>query len=450
MAQNFSPGELAQQGGERMRGYKTLLDFYEGKQWQARSNEKQLTFNYARVVIDKLTSYLMGGMRVKAVPCAGENDRSRSGGEGRANFAQAALDSISHRNNLQQLDFDTELDCAVLGDGAYKIIWDGETGEVRVTSPDVQGLYAWWKADDASRLWRVASRYSLPSIDAQALYGVKTRGKTCLVTEVWTDEGFEMWCDNARIESKPNPYNLIPFVIFPNLRQPKRCWGLSDIPQLMEPQKELNRALSQLSHILELSGNPIAVLENVEQSEDITVRPGAVWNLPEEAKAYLLDLLQGGGVNLHISYIEMLYRTLHDMAESPRAAFGGTGKDLSGVALEIELQPLLQKIWRKRLIREPVYRRRAELMLKLLSKYKGEDYSGLGIEVAWAPVLPRDLAAVVGGEETMVQSGIHSRRTAMAGVGVSDPEAEFARWLDERNAILKMNKEMNVRAKGTE
>jgi hypothetical protein len=39
----------------------------------------------------------------------------------------------------------------------------------------------------------------------------------------------------------------------------------------------------------------------------------------------------------------------------------------------------------------------------------------------------------------------------MAGVGVADPENEFARWLDERSAILKMNKEMNVRPKpGTE
>ncbi|WP_236886623.1 hypothetical protein [Dehalococcoides mccartyi] len=68
---------------------------------------------------------------------------------------------------------------------------------------------------------------------------------------------------------------------------------MSDLDEIMEPQRELNRALSQLSRILELSGNPIAVLENVEQSEDIAVRPGAVWNLPEDTRAYLLDLLRG-------------------------------------------------------------------------------------------------------------------------------------------------------------
>ena len=439
MAQNFSPSELAQQGGERLRGYKTLLDFYEGKQWTGRANnEKRLTFNYARVVIDKLTSYLMGGMKINIAPVEQTAEAQK-----KARKAEDALNHASQINNLQQLDFDTELDCAVLGDGAYKVIWDGEAGEVRVTAPDVQGLYAWRQADDTTRVWRVASRYTLPAADAQALYGAKTHGKTATITEVWTDETFELWCDNARIESKPNPYGSIPFIIFPNLRQPKRAWGLSDLPQVMEPQRELNRALSQLSHILELSGNPIAVLENVEQSEDIAVKPGAVWNLPEEAKAYLLDLLQGGGVGLHISYIEMLYRTLHDMAESPRAAFGGTGRDISGVAMEIELQPLLQKIWRKRLIREPVYRRRAEMMLALLSKYTGEDYGGLNVEVVWAPVLPRDMAGVVKNEETMVQSGIHSRRRAMNEVGVANPELEFARWCEERSAILKMDKDLS-------
>ncbi len=55
-----------------------------------------------------------------------------------------------------------------------------------------------------------------------------------------------------------------------------------------------------LAKVLELSGAPITVLENVDGSEGITVGPGAKWELPEGAKAYLLDLLGGGGVGLHI------------------------------------------------------------------------------------------------------------------------------------------------------
>jgi len=218
------------------------------------------------------------------------------------------------------------------------------------------------------------------------------------------------------------------------------------LPQIMESQRELNRAMSQLSRILELSGNPIAVLENVEESEDIAIKPGAVWNIPEDAKAYLLDLLQGGGVNLHINYIDLIYRALHDLSESPRSAFGGMERDLSGVALEIELQPLLQKVRRKRIIRTAVYNRRNEMILKLMEKYHGDEFGNSHLRVIWGPVLPRDMVRKVSSEQVMVQNGIHSRRTAMDEVGVIDPEGEFKRWLEEREVILKMNKELNTRS----
>ncbi len=232
--------------------------------------------------------------------------------------------------------------------------------------------------------------------------------------------------------------------MYPNLREPKKFWGTSDLPQIIEPQRELNRAMSQLSHILELSGNPIAVLENVEGSDNIQIQPGAVWNIPEDARAYLLDLLQGGGVRLHIDYIDLLYRTLHDLSESPRSAFGGVERDLSGVAMELDLHPLLQKLRRKRLIRTTVYKRRAEMILSLLERFTGQSFGPNRIRVVWGPVLPQDKTHLVQSEHTLVQSGIHSRRLAMDETGIEDPEMEFDRWLEERRRILEMNQQLRV------
>jgi len=349
-------------------------------------------------------------------------------------------------NNLEQLDLDTEIDCAILGDACFKVIWDAETKRVRVTAPDIQGIYAWWAGDDTARVWRVASKYNLTPDEAEILYKVKPKGKTANIVELWTARDFELWLDNAQVEKKPNPYGFIPFVIYPNLREPKKFWGISDLTQIMEPQRELNRAMSQLSRILELSGNPVAVLENVEESEDIAVKPGAVWNIPEDAKAYLLDLLQGGGVGLHINYIDLLYRILHDVSESPRAAFGGTSRDLSGVALEIELQPLLQKVRRKRIIRTAVYKQRNELILRLLEKYQSESFGDNHLRVVWSPILPRDLSRLIANEQILIQSGIHSRRRAMDEIGVKDPGMEFDRWLEERETILRMNRELNAKS----
>ncbi|MHB8105681.1 MAG: phage portal protein [Dehalococcoidales bacterium] len=439
--------QLARVDLDRIKGYKGLLDFYYGKQWEGKGrwHERRLTFNYAKVFIEKVTSYLMGGISFAVDPYK-DSDKARE----IARRAEAALKSVYSKNSLEQLDLETEIDCAVLGDGCYKVIWDTTEKQVRVTAPDVQGIYVWYSGDDTSRIWRVASRYQLSQEEVELLYGVKSKNKTAIVVEVWTDQNFELYVDNALMESKPNPYGFIPFVIFPNLREPKKLWGVSDLPQIMESQRELNRAMTQLSRILELSGNPIAVLENVEESEDIAVKPGAVWNIPEDAKAYLLDLLQGGGVNLHISYIDLIYRSMHDLSESPRSAFGGIERSMSGVALEIELQPLLQKVRRKRLIRTTAYNRRNEMILKLLEKFGGEDVgaarSAGNLRVNWGPVLPSDTDTKVSNEQVMIQAGIHSRRTAMGEIGVADPDYEFQKWLEERESILKMNKDLNAKS----
>jgi len=436
------PQQLARLDSERLRRYQQHLAFYRGQQWPspARRRERRLTFNYAKTVVEKTVSYLMAEVAITAAPW-----QPSAEGAALARQAEVTLAQVAEDNNLAQLDFDTELDAAVLGDGCYKVTWDGEAGRIRVTAPDVQGIYAWWAGDDVGRVWRVASRYLLPAEEAEALYGAAAvsggaavrRGvaaREVAVTEVWTAGEFELWLGNGLHERKPNPYGFIPFVIYPNLREPKQFWGVSDLTAVIEPQRELNRAMSQLSAILELSGNPIAVLENVENAEDIAVQPGAVWELPERARAYLLDLLQGGGVALHASYIDLLYRTLHDLTETPRTSFGDNQKALSGVALEMELHPLLQKVKRKRLIRSAAYRRRAAMMLRILQQKTGVAFGDLRLDVYWGGVLPEDRSRLVADETVLVAAGIHSRRTAADLLGVPDPDAEWARWREEEGA----------------
>src|SRR4030042_2929099 len=189
--------------------------------------------------------------------------------------------------------------------------------------------------------------------------------------------------------------------------------------------------------ILELSGNPIAVLENIENAQDIAVQPGAVWEIPERAKAYLLALLQGGGVKLHVDYIDLLYRTLHALCEAPRTSFGDNRQGLSGVALEMELHPLLPKVRRKRLIRSTVYRRRNEMILRLLELKTKQSFGRPRSRIIWGPVLPQDRSRLVNDEQVLVSAGIHSRRRAMDELGVEDVDAEYKRWLEEEQMAGK-------------
>ena len=62
MTENF-PQLLQNKDLDRLKRYQDNLDFYSGTQWATSSRrERRLTFNYAKVFIDKATSYLMSGI----------------------------------------------------------------------------------------------------------------------------------------------------------------------------------------------------------------------------------------------------------------------------------------------------------------------------------------------------------------------------------------------------
>lgn len=373
------PRLLAQRDADRLRRYREYLDFHEGRRGApasprgVRSRERTLVFNYARSIVEKGAAYLVTEHRPVVTTAPSEAVRAE---------AERVLHETWDANDLARLDVETEVDTAVLGDGAYKVTWDDEEGRVVVSAPDVQGLFAWWAGDDVRRLRRVASRYEVDGVE---------------VVEAWTSQRFELWADGERIEERENPYGAIPFVLYPNLPRPKQFWGMSDIEPLREPLEELNRAFTQLSRILELSGNPIAVLENVEEARDIAVSPGAVWEVPEQARAYLLDLLQGGGVRLHVEYVDLVYRALHDLSEVPRVAFGEGRSLQSGVALRVELDPLIRRVARKRLTRTAAMRRRDRLILAVAGHHLGRSFEGVETTVEWSPVLAED---TLGGAST--------------------------------------------------
>jgi hypothetical protein len=305
-------------------------------------------------------------------------------------------------------------------------------------------------ADDPRAVRAVTHAYALGGADLADI-GLDAAGsgldldpeRAYPVVEWWSDDRWRMTVAGQVVRDGENPYGWIPYVIATNDPRPFGFWGQSDLLDLVDVCMELNRRMTVLARVLELSGAPIAVLENVDGSEGIAVGPGAKWELPEGARAYLLDLLQGGGTQLHIAYIDLLYRTLHDLSETPRTAFGDSGRDLSGAALEVEIQPLVQKVGRKRRMWDAFFQSRNALLLDLLERFGGEALGGLRqTATIWPPVLPSDTDSAVRNAVSLVEHGIRSRRSAMAGLGSAgseDPEAELARILDEARQFAEVS-----------
>jgi Phage portal protein, SPP1 Gp6-like len=415
----------------RLARYATFTAFFDGDQWTRRGprGETRLTFNYARALTRKVASYVFSGtVRYAVLP--GDIIDSI------ASRAEQELASVVRANGLDALDVDLCITASVLGDAAMKITWDRTHNRPVIVAVDPASLSVETAGDNPRQLETVQHRYTVSPDQLRSIFGINRDTPSIRsripVVETWTADRWQVLVDGDLVRDDPNPYGWIPYIFALNNQAADRFWGESDLTDLIEICRELNSRMSVLSRVLEFSGAPIAVLENVEGAESIQVGPGAMWEIPEGSKAYLLDLLQGGGVGLHIEYINLLYRSLHDLSETPRTAFGDSGRALSGAALEVEIQPLVQKVRRKRQAWDAVHRERNRRILDLLERFGGIDLGGLReTETIWPNVLPSDVESSVRNAVALVGSGIQSKRTAYAALGGIDPDAELARVQEE-------------------
>jgi hypothetical protein len=347
----------------RLQRYRRFLDFDNGKHDVGRLGFGQtpIVANYARIFVRKGASYLFPEPVSVAVdaPCGPAGTPSPIATTA-ATRIEAALRQVAHVNDLGAADLARAIDAGVLGDGAFKVTWQGSGqkgkefaadrllsagGSVRIVPVDVQTLFVESAPDDVRRMRVVRQVRVVPRTAAEVTYAVALIAGTTenvTVVEEWSDATYRVLVDDVPVHDGPNPYGFIPYVIFPNTPRPHEFWGVSDLADILEVNRALDRRLSILAQILELSGNPVTVLENVTGAQGVNVAPGALWELPENSKAYLLDLLAGGSVDQHLRYIEALYRIMDDLGEMPRMSFGEAGQARSGIALTVQLLPVVQ------------------------------------------------------------------------------------------------------------
>src|SRR5208283_4055605 len=133
MMADFKPQDLSQLDKDRLSSYKANLDFYGGAQWAKTSKNRQLVFNYSKIAVDKITSYLMNGLNYSFEPLSVETGlRSRppatapviarpdaigawqsfdnTPSPDLARQAEALVYRVLDQNNCVELDYATEID----------------------------------------------------------------------------------------------------------------------------------------------------------------------------------------------------------------------------------------------------------------------------------------------------------------------------------------------------
>lgn len=431
-------------GGARLRRYRQYQEFYEGRHFErARNGRSNLVLNYARAVVDKGVAYLLGrGVGFSVVPRREASVRDRR----RAAEAEQVLYDVAWDNDVEGVDLQVAQNAAVLGDGVYKVLWEPGSGRIRLLSVDPRTFFGVWAGDDPATLRRVEVMYCLGADDlALGGYGLSAGEAeaacggdgTAEVVERWTSSELEVTVGRTTTRRGANPYGFIPFVHVPNLPLANEPWGQSDLVDVIPINREIDERVSDAADVIRFHADPPIVFRGVTEHADLAVGPGTVWDIPSDAD---VKLLEWHGAPIAVGeHIERLYRTLYEVTETPRTSFGDSGRLLSGVALETELRPIVQRTLRKRAWWTRALRRRSALVLALARHLGGHPSIG-GVEdhrirVLWPPMLPRDDVTEVQNQVRLVTAGLRSHRSAMDALGTESPEEELARVQADRSAL---------------
>lgn len=428
--------ELRAAGQERLRRYAGYLDFYNGKHWtKTRPGRTNLVMNYARAIVDKGVSYLLGRGINFAVPSQHPAPSTQCSSE----RAEELLYRVYEENDLEAVDAQGAINGAVLGDTVFKVFWGagdegtGDEGRIRVVNIDPFTFFPTWASDDPSTLVSAEVAYRLPASEAALRYGEGANGShhpLVDMVEHWTDAEFVLTVGDCEISRTPNPYGFIPFVHIPNARPANEFWGVSDLKDLVPLNRELNERMSDMADVIRFHSDPPVVFRGVREHSSLAVGPGTVWDLPEGAEVELLEWR--GQMPAIQEHIERVMRALHDVAETPRTSFGDSGRLLSGVALETELQPLIQKTLRKRIWWGAGLRRRNRHILRIAELRGMGSFAPYRSRIIWPPLLPADSEAEVRNNVALVSAGLRSRQTAMDRLGEESPEEELRLMAEER------------------
>lgn len=228
-------------------------------------------------------------------------------------------------------------------------------------------------------------------------------------------------------ESEEWPYPFAPIFCCQNLPNPNEIWGVPDLtPDLIGQNKVLNFIQSNTSRIIKYHGHPKTYATGLSATQ-INIGVDDLICLPSP-DAKLANLEMHANLADQLNFAGIIRSDMDEQSRVPGVALGrleGLPRgNISGVALQLLFQPLMEKTVQKqrlygRLIREII---RAALVLAGLISI--EEYEEYPITLHWQNLLPVDDLAAAQTAILMQQLGV-SQSTLMQQLGYNpDDEAE--------------------------
>ena len=281
------------------------------------------------------------------------------------------------------------------------------------------GVADWQKRQIIARVDPENDLEQLGNFDPQDTWTINTyvrRGSGREVESAWQLVGIpEEW-----------PYPFAPIVCNKNLPNPNEPWGVPDLTDdLIQMNKVINFNKSNISRILKYFADPKLVASGVDASQ-IRMAIGEILCLPSiESKLWAIEAK--GDIAAALNFLMTLLSDMDERSRVPAVALGRETSlprgNISGVALQLLFQPLIEKTTLKRRLYGKMIREVCRNALVLAGLLPVEQYKECKIDLPWGSLLPVDDLAAAQAAQILKAIGI-SDQTLLSELGY-DPDIEI-------------------------
>jgi hypothetical protein len=335
--------------------------------------DDNVRLNYARMIVDKGVSFLFGQEIEFEIDETAETS------------AEEWLDAVWRANRKMSLLQSATLIGGVTGHTFLKIVTnepyprlvpiDSETMTVNLAPDDYQTVLSY--------------QISYISQDSKTKKPIGVRqiierdGQWWKITDQVGDTERLIW---STVNETVWPYVFSPIVDCQNLPAPGEFWGCSDLEDdVLEIIRAINFIASNTARIIRFHAHPKTWGRGFA-AKDLRIGVDETIILPG-ANAELRNLEMQSDLASSLTYLDRLRQALHEISRVPEVAMGNLERagSLSGVALQILYQPLLEKTGTKRLLYGDML---VELNRRLLAigGFGDDNYT----VIHWPELLPAD------------------------------------------------------------
>ena len=337
--------------------------------------DDNIRLNFAKLIVDKGVSFLFGKEVFFELDEVSET------------AAENWLTGCWQQNRKMTLLQKAALNGGVCGQCFLKVLWSPEMEYPRIIVLDPETVMVTLAADDIDQV--LEFKIQFPSRDPQTKKPVIIRQvieKQGLIWKIKDQVGSADGSHWTTTREQNWGFAWAPVFFCQNLPAPNEFWGLSDIePDILEINNAINFSVSNTGRILKFHAHPKTWGKGFSSNE-LKIAIDETIILPS-TEATLHNLEMQTDLSSSIEFYKRLKEAIHEISRMPEIATGKLESlnGLSGLALQIMYQPLIEKTEMKRLLYGDML---IEINRRLLEI--GGFGNGNKTKLLWEEMLPND------------------------------------------------------------